>query len=213
VKCVMHHVSTILVLSAVGALMILPVASSTYAGETLSVEELIGRLQNRAPEEPGTRDISVEELERRQRNRLYVPPEGPAREETRRRVQEEVKRHDLPSVDLEIYFDYDSAALKPESLPQLRRLGDALEDRRLKGRAFLIAGHTDAKGSDAYNQRLSERRARSVKSFLISNFAVNPNALKVIGYGEEQLKYPNAPEAAANRRVQVINWRRMSAGR
>lgn len=115
------------------------------------------------------------------------------------------KQNDLPSIDLEIYFDYDSAAITQQSYPKLIELGKALIDDRLKGSTFLIAGHTDARGSDPYNQGLSERRADSVRQFLAGTFKVDPRTLIAVGYGEEQLKLPQAPEADQNRRVQVIN--------
>jgi outer membrane protein OmpA-like peptidoglycan-associated protein len=68
-----------------------------------------------------------------------------------------------PSVDLQIYFDFNSAAIAPQAVPQLTNLGYVLAKPELKGSLVTISGHTDAKGSDSYNQRLSERRAESVK--------------------------------------------------
>src|SRR6516165_1960183 len=65
-----------------------------------------------------------------------------------------------PAIDLhEIYFEYNSAAITAEAEPQLRALGVALGDSRLRGSIISIGGHTDAVGSDAFNQNLSERRA------------------------------------------------------
>jgi outer membrane protein OmpA-like peptidoglycan-associated protein len=69
-----------------------------------------------------------------------------------------------PAIDLhEIYFKFNSAAITAEAEPQLRELGAALSDRRLKGSVISIGGHTDAVGSDAFNQSLSERRAATIK--------------------------------------------------
>ena len=70
---------------------------------------------------------------------------------------------------------------------------------------IVISGHTDSVGSDQYNQSLSERRARSVTSFLIDTFGISKDRLIAVGYGEEQLKTPQMPEAAENRRVTVVN--------
>ena len=70
---------------------------------------------------------------------------------------------------------------------------------------FLVAGHTDAKGSDVYNLDLSDRRAKSVQNFLIEQFDIDPKQLVAIGFGEEQLKNKEDPRAAENRRVQVVN--------
>src|SRR6516162_8907559 len=79
-----------------------------------------------------------------------------------------------PTVELhEIYFEFNSAALTGDAKPQLRELGAALRDPRLKGSTISIAGHTDAVGSDAFNQILSERRAATIKWYLIDNFKQN----------------------------------------
>jgi outer membrane protein OmpA-like peptidoglycan-associated protein len=115
-----------------------------------------------------------------------------------------VEENDLPSIDLEVYFDYDSSALTQVAIPKLSTLGRAFSDDRLKGKTFLIGGHTDARGSDAYNQSLSERRTDAVKQYLMDNFGIDPTTLVAIGYGEERLKNPAAPEADENRRVQVV---------
>ena len=115
-----------------------------------------------------------------------------------------VEENHLPSVDLEIYFDYDSSKLTQIAIPKLSTLGQALSDDRLKGKTFLIGGHTDARGGDAYNQSLSERRADAVKQYLMRNFGIDPTTLVAIGYGEERLKNATAPEADENRRVQTV---------
>ena len=121
-------------------------------------------------------------------------------------MAETVRRDDLPSADLEVYFDFNSAAVAPSALPMLRTLGEALADGRLAGGTFIVGGHTDAKGEADYNQRLSQRRAQAVRDFLVTNFPIDPAKLMAIGYGEEQLKAADEPLAAVNRRVQVINW-------
>ena len=64
-------------------------------------------------------------------------------------------------------------------------------------------GHTDAKGSASYNQRLSEKRAQSVRKYLVQRFPLQPDALVSIGLGETQLKRPAEPNAGINRRVEV----------
>ena len=122
----------------------------------------------------------------------------------RTEVAKFVKENELPGVDLEVYFDYNSAAITQAATPKLATLGQALSDARLKGKTFMIAGHTDARGSDSYNQSLSERRADAVKQHLSTTFKIELTSLVAIGYGEEQLKSPGAPEADENRRVQVV---------
>jgi len=110
-----------------------------------------------------------------------------------------------PSIDLEITFDYGSAALRPEAISTLLNLGGALAGRETKGTALLVAGHTDAMGTDAYNQDLSERRAAVVKRFLMERFRLRSGTLKTIGFGKTQLKNATDPFAGENRRVQIAN--------
>lgn len=125
--------------------------------------------------------------------------------EQRNEVATYVKDNDLPAIDMEIYFDYNSARLNQRSLPKLKELGEALRDEKLSSETFMIAGHTDAVGSNNYNQTLSERRAESVRKYLIDKYNLDISKLIAIGYGEEQLKQPEAPNADENRRVQVVN--------
>ncbi len=110
-----------------------------------------------------------------------------------------------PQIDLEINFDYDSADISKTSLPNVQALGRALADPRLKDSTFVVAGHTDAAGSDSYNQELSERRADSIKRYLVEKFAIPAGNLVTVGYGKTKPKDPNAPLDAVNRRVQVVN--------
>jgi len=84
-------------------------------------------------------------------------------------------------------------------------LGSALSDPRLAGFSFLIAGHTDAKGGDEFNQKLSERRAEAVRDYIVAKFKFAPERLATRGYGKTQLLDPSRPEDGVNRRVQVIN--------
>ena len=119
-----------------------------------------------------------------------------------------------PSIDLEIYFDYNSSEIASRAVPDLVNLGRALTNAELKGGVYLISGHTDAKGGEEYNQGLSERRAQSVKNYLIRRFRIADDTLVTAGYGEEQLKNTADPFAAENRRVQITNLEtKQEAGR
>ena len=84
-------------------------------------------------------------------------------------------------------------------------MGTALRDPRLAAFSFLIAGHTDAKGGVEFNQKLSERRADAVRSYLIAQFGIAAERLSAKGYGKSQLLDPANPEDGVNRRVQIIN--------
>ncbi|MGH6715448.1 MAG: OmpA family protein [Bradyrhizobium sp.] len=110
-----------------------------------------------------------------------------------------------PKIDLEINFDYNSAAINAKSRPSVEALGRALTSPALKGSTFIVAGYTDAAGSDAYNQGLSERRADAIKRYLKENYGIPGNDLITVGYGETRLKDPSLPFAKVNRRVQVVN--------
>lgn len=107
------------------------------------------------------------------------------------------------SVDLLVPFDYDSARLRPESLPILESLSQALLSDRLSRTHFTLEGHTDATGSADYNQQLSERRARSVQDFLLQR-GVPAERLSALGKGFTELLLPLQPDAAENRRVRVL---------
>jgi outer membrane protein OmpA-like peptidoglycan-associated protein len=110
-----------------------------------------------------------------------------------------------PSIDLEINFEYNSATIGPKGSPQVTTLGKALSSEDLKGSTFIVAGYTDAKGGDTYNQGLSERRADAVKQFLAEKYGIDAANLVTVGYGKSHLKNSSDPFAADNRRVQVIN--------
>lgn len=125
--------------------------------------------------------------------------------EQRKEVADYVKEKDLPAIDMEIFFDYNSAQLNNKSVPKLKDLAEALSDEKLVGETFMIAGHTDAVGSNNYNQTLSERRAESVRQYLVEKHNLDMSKLIAIGYGEEQLKLPDAPNDGENRRVQIVN--------
>ncbi len=112
---------------------------------------------------------------------------------------------DKPNIDLEINVDYNSAEISARSLPSVQYLGKALTNADLKGSTFIVAGHTDAAGGGAYNQDLSERRADSIKRYLIDKFGIATADLVTVGYGKSKLKDPSNPLAEVNRRVQVVN--------
>jgi outer membrane protein OmpA-like peptidoglycan-associated protein len=112
---------------------------------------------------------------------------------------------DKPNIDLEINFDYNSADISAKSLPSVQALGRALTNPDLKGSTFIVAGYTDAAGGAAYNQDLSERRADSIKRYLIDKFSIAGPDLVTVGYGKTRLKDPSNPLAEVNRRVQVVN--------
>jgi outer membrane protein OmpA-like peptidoglycan-associated protein len=118
-----------------------------------------------------------------------------------------------PKIDLEIHFDYNSADISKSALPAVQELGKALSNASLKGSTFVVAGHTDAIGGEAYNQDLSERRADTIKKYLTAKYGILGANLVTVGYGKTKLKDPNAPMDPVNRRVQVVNMETQAASK
>lgn len=111
----------------------------------------------------------------------------------------------VPSIDLKLNFEFDSARLDNESMLTLDVLGRALSSDKLNGQAIEIVGHTDAKGTLEYNDALSQRRAAAVVGYIVRNFAVNGALISSKGMGERQLLDKSDPQAAVNRRVEIRN--------
>ena len=97
----------------------------------------------------------------------------------------------------ETFFEYDKSTLLPGAYAELRRISDVLN--KYPQTIIEVGGHTDTRGSEEYNQRLSERRAEAVKNELISN-GVLPDRIKAVGYGESR---PISSDHAMNRRVEI----------
>lgn len=123
----------------------------------------------------------------------------------REKVAEIVAKQELPKIDIQITFDYDSDHIRASSIPDVNELGKALLSAQLSGARLLLNGHTDAAGSAEYNQALSERRAQAIRAYLTGTFGIGPERLIAIGYGKEQLKNKADPLADENRRVEVVN--------
>ena len=107
------------------------------------------------------------------------------------------------SVDLSVYFEFNSARILPSARPVLDDLGYALSSPKLRYARYLIAGHTDSRGARGYNQWLSDERAKAVRDYLGYNFNIAPQRLVSVGFGEETPVNKRRPAAAINRRVEV----------
>jgi OmpA-OmpF porin, OOP family len=108
------------------------------------------------------------------------------------------------SLSLQIQFDFNSATVKPESKGALFNLANAMLSRDLMENKFLIEGHSDAKGKQDYNQRLSQQRADSVREILIGK-GVDGTRLSATGKGSSDPANTGDPQAAENRRVKIVN--------
>jgi OOP family OmpA-OmpF porin len=117
----------------------------------------------------------------------------------------------LAQLTVAIQFDFDSARIRPNSFRAIGLMADALYHPYLQNYCFLVVGNTDAKGSREYNLKLSQQRADAIREALISPFGINPARIEAVGLGEEQLLNRSNPEAAENRRVQLINIGKLTA--
>lgn len=111
----------------------------------------------------------------------------------------------LAQLTIAIQFDLNSARIRPDSFQAVGLMADALYHPYLQNYRFLVVGHTDAKGNRESNLKLSQQRADAIREALIKPFGIAPSRIEAVGLGEEQLLRPEAPEAADNRRVQLIN--------
>ena len=101
-----------------------------------------------------------------------------------------------------VNFDFDKSNIRADARPVL---DEAIRVLQTEGGIAVIAeGHTDAKGTDAYNQRLSERRSRSVKDYLVKG-GISASRIETVGYGESKPVATNetAEGRAQNRRVEL----------
>src|SRR3546814_12598918 len=85
----------------------------------------------------------------------------------------------------------------------MQNLAAALASPQLQDRSFTVIGHTDGVGSASYNQRLSQRRARSVRDYLVQH-GVDAGRLQTVGKGFRDLLNESDPAPAENRPVQVM---------
>lgn len=105
-------------------------------------------------------------------------------------------------VELDVKFDFDKSVVKPNSYGDVKNLADFMA--QYPATNVEVAGHTDSVGPDAYNQKLSQRRADAVKQVLVKD-GVAPSRITAVGYGESRPVADNATEAgrAVNRRVEA----------
>jgi len=111
----------------------------------------------------------------------------------------------IPSLDMEILFEFNSSKISIESSDGLEALGKALQHESLANAQILLNGHTDSKGADKHNLTLSQKRADEVRARLIKDYGISENRLIAIGFGETRLKDLSKPESILNRRVEVMN--------
>jgi OOP family OmpA-OmpF porin len=88
------------------------------------------------------------------------------------------------SITLHIEFDFDKDDVRPEYNPQIEEVANFL--KAYPDKDVSLEGHTDSEGSDAYNDDLSKRRAKSVKMVLVETFGIDAAKISTEGFGESR---------------------------
>ena len=122
----------------------------------------------------------------------------------------ETDRGTLVSLPGDVLFDFNKSTIRPDARPTLDKLAQLLKVQNPGSVA--IEGHSDNKGNDAYNKRLSDARALAVRDYLISVQTVDGTKLTTTGFGELKPVVPNMkPDGTddeggrqRNRRVEVV---------
>lgn len=103
-------------------------------------------------------------------------------------------------INFRIGFDFDSAVLRETEKPKLASLCTAM--KAVDVAVFRIVGHTDAAGTDTYNEKLSLLRAEEVKRHLVNDCGIEPARLQAVGVGKRYLYNTDDPRSEENRRVE-----------
>ena len=114
------------------------------------------------------------------------------------------------TMSADVLFDFDSAKLREKSKNTLEDIARFI--KQYKAKEVFVEGHTDSKGSEKYNLKLSERRAESVKRWLVEKGGISSFLIKTKGYGESRPIAPNTNKDGSdnpkgrqkNRRVEII---------
>lgn len=114
-----------------------------------------------------------------------------------------LREEDMPSIDLSVEFEFGSFELTENAQSLLTSLGQAITSDALQPYRFRLSGHTDAVGSEDFNQELSMARAEAVREYLVTTVGIGLDRLEATGLGETQLLFEETPDDPRNRRVEV----------
>lgn len=111
---------------------------------------------------------------------------------------------EVARVELKVYFDFDQSVVKPEYFDEIKEVTDFMA--QYPDVIVELEGHTDSRGTEAYNLDLSDRRAAAVRQVMISEFGVAGSRISSRGFGESQPVASNDTDAgrASNRRVMTV---------
>jgi outer membrane protein OmpA-like peptidoglycan-associated protein len=168
------------------------------------IDDSRGYQDDNEPEEVFAAEVDDSELERV----LLAPPR---KKITRRISVNEIAsqpqaRKAMTRIDVDtIRFGFNEAFVREEEVDNLDQIASVMERvlKKYPREVFLIEGHTDAVGSDAYNDKLSKARAEAVKKALSTYYVIPPKNLQTVGLGERYLKIPTAEAEQENRRVSI----------
>ncbi len=184
-------------------------AESAFGGETLAEEELGEELAGAGPADEGAEGAAGEEAGGTSPAWGTMDREGKEQERDTRTFASIMPSKELTERAVEegrlytIHFDFDRYTIRPEDRELLIKNAEWL--RRNPGVKVWIEGHADERGSSEYNIALGEKRARSVKKFLV-DLGISPDRLSTITYGEERPVDPRHNEQAwaKNRRAEFV---------
>jgi len=192
---------TLLAATAVAALPVL--ADGGRDQDILSAEEIAQRLK------PASLPSSGDVVETSRKTRGWSNTKDKATRGIERMpaagISQSAPAIERPTVSFNIEFAFGSAELKPSAEPQLYEIGAALSRPDLRDLQFVVIGHTDDVGDDDSNLELSARRATAVFSFLTNELRIEPERLYVQGRGEREPLDASQPDAAMNRRVEIVS--------
>ena len=147
----------------------------------------------------------VEEKMKAQEEAMQETIETASAEQTRQAVMEKTRKDKERNafITKDVYFDFNKSVIRPNMVPLLIHKTDWLQKN--PDMSVIIEGHCDERGTDAYNKALGDRRAESVKNFLVS-LGISANRLNTVSYGEERPIAIGQNEAswAKNRRTQFV---------
>jgi len=108
------------------------------------------------------------------------------------------------TINLNVLFDFDKSDVKPKYHDEIKRVADYMN--AYPWEKATLEGHTDSKGTDAYNEKLSQRRVDAIKKYLVEKFGISADRLKAVGYGESKPIATNDTDEGRqlNRRVQAV---------
>lgn len=165
--------------------------------------------QDFASNDEDTQDVFAAEVDDADIERVLIAP--PRKKPTKRYTLEDIEakpqvRNSLTRIEVDtIRFGFNEAFVREEEVDNLDQIASVIERvlKKYPREVFLIEGHTDAVGSDAYNAKLSKGRAEAVKKALTSFYIIPAKNLKTVGLGERYLKIPTADAEQENRRVSI----------